>query len=172
MIETVLNLLGEKQVSLKRSLVAAVVVLGLGHLSACGDRDTPRHDPPPPPAAGKLELIGLRSLVGRYPDDVGLWTSEPLRTRLQALLEERFPVFLSTMTEALPIENDGGRVMVRGVLGGRDQSARGLTVIDPQSGRIYVWWRVDGQVTEAGDASLTPGAVIRAWMDAGAAATH
>ena len=152
---------------LKRRLIAAALIFACGSLSSCGERETPRHDPPPPPAAGKLALIGLRALVGRYPDDVGLWSSEPLRSRLQVLLAERLPAFLSTMTEAMPIENDGGRVMVRGVLGGRDQSARGLTVIDPQSGRIYVWWRVDGQTAEAGDASLAPGSVIRAWMDAG-----
>ncbi len=163
--------------ALRRVMVAGVALLAISVSAGCGRRDEgggPDNGPkgkPPAPIENRVELASLVSTAGRLPDDVGLWETQPLQGRMQAMLEERYPVFLASMTEAKPIEAIDGLLLVRGSASLRadaDADAdRALVVIDPKGDQLYLWARIEGEVVERKGKDGAPNlpAAARDWIE-------
>ena len=167
--------------ALRRVVVAGLALLAISVSAGCGRRDQgggPDNGPkgkPPAPIENRVELAALVSTAGRLPDDVGLWETQPLKGRMQTMLEERYPVFLASMTEAKPIEAIDGLLLVRGSASPRADAGaaagaaadRALVVIDPKGDQLYLWARIEGEVIERkgkGDAPNLP-APARDWIE-------
>jgi protein-S-isoprenylcysteine O-methyltransferase Ste14 len=96
-----------------------VLICGMALVLACGDRDEAPVPAPPPdapaapaeavaPTAGEgPKLAYLRAQVGKYPRDVALFETEPLRTRLIDLLAEQYPMLVESFGTQGPLSIDG-----------------------------------------------------------------
>ncbi|MDD1632895.1 MAG: isoprenylcysteine carboxylmethyltransferase family protein, partial [Methylococcaceae bacterium] len=94
-------------------LISAMVIV-----LACGDRaEAPAPASPSapaapaeavaPPAETGSKLAYLRAQVGKYPRDVALFETEPLRTRLIDLLAEQYPMLVESFGTQGPLSIDG-----------------------------------------------------------------
>lgn len=90
---------------------------------------------PPAPAP----LAYLAGLAGRYPADAGLWTSEPLRSRMTRLLGGDYEAFLENMRTTGPVGTEGGLVYLTGNCpsSAKDWGAAVL-VADPAGDRLLL----------------------------------
>lgn len=62
-----------------------------------------------PPAINPVRTDSLQYLVqyiGKYPDAVSLWETEPLRSKLEDLLGTDLELFLDRMQHAAPLQQD------------------------------------------------------------------
>lgn len=62
-----------------------------------------------PPAVNPVRTDSLKYLtqyIGQYPDSVGLWETEPLRTKLEELLKRDLTQFLQLMQESTPLRRE------------------------------------------------------------------
>ena len=147
-----------------------VGLLAVGLLTACGTKDrsgpAARRGPAPRPEETRVEFSALEGYAGKLPDDVGLWETQPLKERMQALLAERYPAFLGAMSEAEPITMTDGLLLVRGKTELRQRTDRALAVISPKDGGLYLWARVDGRDFERHDRDLSLPGAAREWMSA------
>jgi len=141
---------------MKRRLALALVA---ALASACGDRGAaPPAQPatpvapapaaapaaPPaapaaaPPGAAKQDLSSLKSLVGKYPRDVGLFDTEPLHGRLVALLGDRYATFLANMGTQGPISLDDTVLYVIGNKPHAGGDSQAILLIDLAQDLVHV----------------------------------
>lgn len=131
--------------------MASVVIrfgaaLALGAL-ACGDRGTPAASPaaeppaapaaaaPAPPAA---DLASLRAHVGKYPGDVHLFDTEPLQSRLLALLGTRYTTFLANFGTQGPLSAAGDVLYAIGNKPHAGGDSQAIILIDVPRDLIHV----------------------------------
>lgn len=73
----------------------------------------------------------------RYPSD--LFRNEPgLKTRLRTLLGANYKSFFDRLQTEMPIENDGGVLIVRGCMAHQCTIEEGVLAIDLANGKLYV----------------------------------
>ena len=85
------------------------------------------------PAADNRDLSRY---AGRYPSD--LFRHEPaLKTRLRALLGANYRFFFDRLQTEVPIENDGGVLIVRGCMAHQCTIEEAILAIDLTDGRPY-----------------------------------
>lgn len=134
--------------------ISLIILLGATILCAgCSDKPAPDSQPesghtslgtPVPPVANPVRtdsLQYLRQYLGKSPDSVGLWETEPLRTKLQELLEEDFPKFIKLMQNASPLQQE--RVLYTiGKSDSTDNSA--FLLIDLENNNLHVSIIEDG----------------------------
>ena len=75
--------------------------------------------------------------VGRYPSE--LFRRVPgLKTRLRTLLGANYKAFFDRLQVEVPIENDGGALVVRGCMAHQCTIEEAILVITPEDGKLYV----------------------------------
>lgn len=110
--------------------------------------------PAPPAAAGALAY--LEGLVGRYPEDSGLFATQPLADRLTALLGPDLGVLQRNLQVKSPLQKEGGVYYLTGNQqhsGGTDAAA---LVIDPAQDVIYVILLTGGARSEYVERGVKP----------------
>jgi len=155
------------------SLATALLSLALLCLAltvGCGTKDrsgpAAKRGPAPRPVETRVELTALETYAGKLPDEVGVWETQPLKQRMQELLAERYPAFLGAMAEAEPISLTDGLLVIRGKTVLRQRTDRGLAVISPKDGGLFLWMRIDGRTSERHDRDLILPSAAREWMTA------
>jgi hypothetical protein len=111
---------------------------------ACGSREevatTPAEPAPPAatsPAAAGLE--SLRPLVGKYPRDVQLFDTEPLHSRLLALLGTRYTVLLLNFGTQNPLAEENGVLYAIGNKPHAGGDSAAILLLDPARDLIHVY---------------------------------
>jgi hypothetical protein len=96
------------------TVAAIVIVLGAG----CGQHPQRASDSSPsPPAASAADTVGLAALtryVGQDPARISLWMTEPLQTRMRALLGDQFEAWVLNMKPRTPVMMEDSVVYVAG----------------------------------------------------------
>ncbi len=85
--------------------IAALLVVGCHGQDATQGAATASVAPPAHTAdTAGTGLAYLTSQVGQYPNDVSLWKTEPLNTRLHALLGPQYSTFIANMAVQGPLD--------------------------------------------------------------------
>jgi hypothetical protein len=124
---------------------AAAIALGA---FACGDAGTPA-DPPaaesapaPTPAAAAPAvpqgLASLRAQVGKYPSETHLFDTEPLQSRLLALLGTRYTTFLANFGTQGPLSAEGDVLYALGNKPHAGGDSQAILLIDVPRDLIHV----------------------------------
>lgn len=122
---------------------AAAIALGA---FACGDAGTPAEPPaaesaPAPAAAAPAAPAGLASLraqVGKYPNETHLFDSEPLQSRLLALLGTRYTTFLANFGTQGPLSAEGDVLYAIGNKPHAGGDSQAILLIDVPRDLIHV----------------------------------
>ena len=79
----------------------------------------------------------LSQYTRHYPSD--LFRGEPgLKTRLRTLLGANYKLFFDRLQTEMPIENDGGVLIIRGCMAHQCTIEEGILAIDLADGKLYV----------------------------------
>jgi len=112
-----------------------VVALAAG----CGGGERPQPAVVDTLPAAPAALAYLAELAGRYPAQSGMWTTEPLQSRLRQLLGEDYEVFLENVRTSGPVGVEGGLVYVTGNCpSSATVWGAGVLVADPAADRLLV----------------------------------
>ena len=136
--------------SMTNSMASIVFWLGaaiaLGAIG-CGGSGTPATAPatepagapaaaaPAPPAA---DLASLRAHVGKYPRDVHLFDTDPLQSRLLALLGTRYTTFLANFGTQGPLSAEGDVLYAIGNKPHAGGDSQAILLIDVPRDLIHV----------------------------------
>ncbi len=104
---------------------------------------------------GPLAASELAALVDRYPSEVKLWDSEPLRSRLRALLGKRVALLRENMGVEGPIQRSASIYYVIGNrphFGGEEAA---IVAIDETADAVHVWLMSDGELNYYADGQST-----------------
>ncbi len=88
----------------------------------------------------------LGKLVGRYPREVKLWESEPLKSRLQTLLGQRAELLRRNMEVEGPIQHEGPLYFVMGNRPHYGGEEAAIIAIDERADVIHVWLLSGGRL--------------------------
>jgi hypothetical protein len=132
-----------KSMTRKSRGIFAAIALGA---FACGDGAPPAAPPaaasasapaaeaPAPPAG----LASLRAQVGKYPSDVHLFDTDPLQSRLLALLGTRYTTFLANFGTQGPLSADGDVLYAIGNKPHAGGDSQAILLIDVSRDLIHV----------------------------------
>ena len=121
------------------------VAIALGAL-ACGEGGAPAAppaaEPAPAPAAAApappADLASLRAHVGKYPRDVHLFDTDPLQSRLLALLGTRYTTFLANFGTQGPLSAEGDVLYALGNKPHAGGDSQAILLIDVPRDLIHV----------------------------------
>lgn len=125
--------------------LGAAIALGV---VGCGDAEPPATAPaaeseappaaaaPAPPAAAGL--ASLRAHVGKYPRDVNLFETDPLRSRLLALLGTSYTTFLANFGTQGPLSAEGDVLYAIGNKPHAGGDSQAILLIDVPRDLIHV----------------------------------
>lgn len=112
-----------------------VVALAAG----CGGGERPQPAVVDTLPAAPAPLAYLAELAGQYPAQSGMWTTEPLQSRLRQLLGEQYGMFLENVRTSGPVSMEGGLVYVTGNCPSNATVwGAGVLVVDPAADRLLV----------------------------------
>lgn len=123
-----------------------LLAMSVMSIYACSSQQTP------PEQATALatapSLASLKNFVGKYPAEIKLWESPPLRGRLRALLGEHYQEFLVNMQVTGPLIADGNVAYVTGNKPHSGGSEAAIFLAEIESNRIHVWLMVNEIMAE------------------------
>lgn len=114
---------------------------------ACGDTKAPAGAPeaastPAPEASAQApvttDLASLRAQVGKYPRDIHLFDTDPLQSRLLALLGTRYATFLANFGTQGPLSVDGDVLYALGNKPHAGGDSQAIILIDVPRDLIHV----------------------------------
>lgn len=91
-----------------------------------------------PPAINPVRTDSLQYLtqyIGKQPDSVDLWKTEPLKSKLEDLLESDLPQFLHLMQGAMPLQKE--RVLYT-ISSPNERNATAILLIDIDTNEMHV----------------------------------
>jgi hypothetical protein len=123
-----------------RWIPALALALALG----CGPREeaaepAPAAAPSVAPAPAGAGLEGLRAYVGKYPRDVHLFETEPLKTRLLGLLGDRYTGLLVNFGTQGPLSEENGVLYAIGNKPHAGGDSAAILLVDPARDLIQVY---------------------------------
>jgi hypothetical protein len=127
----------------RSTAVCFVAAIALG---ACGEGATPAAPPAVEPApvpvaampAPPADLASLRAQVGKYPNEIHLFDSEPLQSRLLALLGTRYTTFLANFGTQGPLSAEGDVLYALGNKPHAGGDSQAILLIDVPRDLIHV----------------------------------
>ncbi len=122
------------------ALALALVMTGCGDSAPKADGNSPDI----PEASGSTDadtasLAYLASRVGQYPHDIDLWNTQPLNTRLHALLGEQYPTFIDNMEVQGPLETFDGAVWTSGNRAHQGGIEAAVLLVDTRTDALEVY---------------------------------
>jgi hypothetical protein len=134
-----------KRIFLALALILPLAACGGGNEAEVAEEGTAA---PADETAAVTELSYLDDHVGKYPADVELWTTEPLASRLRALLGDQYDLFVENMAVVGPIAKEEGMIYVMGNKEHRGGIDSAVLVVDEANDNIKVWLLNDGNTQE------------------------
>jgi hypothetical protein len=122
-----------------RGIPALALALALGCGSGQEGATKPADPAPAAAASAATGLDGLRAYVGKYPRDVHLFETEPLRTRLLALLGTRYTALLVNFGTQGPLSEENGVLYAIGNKPHAGGDSAAVLLVDPARDLIHVY---------------------------------